>query len=126
MWTPVARLSIVVEGAQRVLWPALSARRLPLIVAAILGAAVVVARADSTIIDFATQDPDLLISGVAANESLGADVAVGDRGTGTAPRISSSARRGPIGTGLSSLPAACTSSSEEKSGRPPSAPAALT
>jgi len=77
MWTSVARLSVV-ERVRRDIWSRLSSRRLALIIAAILGAAVVVARADSTIIDFATQDPDLLITGVAANESLGADVAVGD------------------------------------------------
>ncbi|MFQ5594332.1 MAG: FG-GAP repeat protein [Anaerolineae bacterium] len=72
------RWSIVMKGVQRALWSVLSSRRLPLITATILGAAVVAAGADSTIIDFAAQDPDLLISGVAANASLGADIAVGD------------------------------------------------
>lgn len=78
MWTSIARLRPVVRSVWPAFWSPLSSRRLPLIVAVILGAAVVVASADSTIIDFATQDPDLLISGVAANESFGTDVTVGD------------------------------------------------
>lgn len=37
-----------------------------------------VGKATGVVIDFATQDPDLLIAGDGANESLGADLAMGD------------------------------------------------
>ncbi|MBS1252485.1 MAG: hypothetical protein MAG451_01524 [Anaerolineales bacterium] len=48
------------------------------VAALVLAVAVVPARADGTVIDLATQAPDLLLVGGAADENMGADLVVGD------------------------------------------------
>jgi len=73
-----AVLSVLVDGAERLRSPVRVAGRQLVIIAVVLGVAVASVRADGLVIDFSTQDPDLLIAGDVASESLGTDLAVGD------------------------------------------------